>query len=397
MRVAYICADQGIPVFGRKGCSIHVQEVVRALIDLGAEVDLFTPRNEGEPLPGLESVQLHPLPVTAHKNPAAREQAALRANRDLREALERQGPFDLVYERYSLWSHQGMDYAQSKRVPGVLEINAPLIDEQALHRVLVDRPQAEWVAHRAFGNATALIAVSQEVATYLRQYPHAEERVHVVPNGVNPDRFPKDLPPSRPSAPGMFTVGFVGTLKPWHGLETLVAAFDRLHDIDRAVRLLVVGDGPERCRLEENLSVGGLQHAVQFTGSVPPAEVPGLLASMEVAVAPYPNLSDFYFSPLKVYEYMAAGCAIVASRIGQLDGLIEHGVSGLLCSPGDPHELAGALLQLRSEPSLRDRLGQAARAKVRQAHTWDATTRRILQLAGTAHDSGLITAIGAGS
>src|SRR5262249_46748399 len=157
------------------------------------------------------------------------------------------------------------------------------------------------------------------------------------------------------------TVGFVGSLKPWHGLQTLVKAFDRLHAIDPAVRLLVVGDGPERSRLEEDLTARSLLDAVHFTGSVAPAEVPGLLASMDAAVAPYPNLRHFYFSPLKVYEYMAAGCAVVASRIGQLDGLIEHEVSGLLCAPDDPLDLAGALLRLRSEPALRDRLGEAAR------------------------------------
>jgi glycosyltransferase involved in cell wall biosynthesis len=397
MRVAYVCADQGIPVFGRKGCSIHVQEVVRALVGLGAEVDLFTPRDEGQPPAGLESVRLHPLPIAAQKSPAAREQMDFEANRDLRQALDREGPFDLVYERYSLWSYEAMAYAQATRVPGLLEINAPLIAEQAHHRVLIDRPRAEWVAHRAFGNATALIAVSQEVAAYLRQFPEAEDRVHVVPNGVNPDRFPEGIPPSYPAAPGTFTVGFLGTLKPWHGLETLVNAFDRLYEIVPKVRLLVVGDGPERPRIEEELCARGLRGAVHFTGSVDPRQVPGLLASMEAAVAPYPNLGEFYFSPLKVYEYMAAGCAVVASRIGQLDGLIEHEVSGLLCAPGDPLELAGALLRLRGEPALRDRLGQAARAKVRRKHTWDATVQRILQLAGIATDEGLPLAIGTAS
>jgi glycosyltransferase involved in cell wall biosynthesis len=397
MRVAYLSCDQGIPVFGRKGCSIHVQEVLRALIGVGAQVDLFSPRASGEPPPGLESVRIHPLPIAAGKHPAAREQAALAANRELRQALEREGPFDLVYERYSLWSYEGMGYAQATRVPGLLEINAPLIAEQGQHRVLVDRSRAEWVAHRAFGNATALIAVSGEVAAYLRQFPHADDRVHVVPNGVNPDRFPDHLSPSHPAAPGMFTVGFLGTLKPWHGLEILAEAFDRLHETDRGVRLLVVGDGPGRSSLEAQLSARGLKDAVYITGSVDPAEVPGLLASMDAAVAPYPSLRNFYFSPLKVYEYMAAGCAVVASRIGQLDGLIEHEVSGLLCTPGDPVELAGALLRLRSEPRLRDRLGRTARAKVRQAHTWDATVRRVLGLAGMAPDDAFVTAMGAAS
>jgi glycosyltransferase involved in cell wall biosynthesis len=384
MRIAYICTDQGIPVFGRKGCSIHVQEVVRALIGLGARVDLFTPRIEGDPPAGLESAQLHPLPIATEREPAAREQTAFRANTDLRLALEREGPFDLVYERYSLWSHAGMDYAQAVGIPGLLEINAPLIDEQAHHRVLVDRARAEWVAHRVFGNASALIAVSHEVASYLREFPQAELRVKVIPNGVNPHRFPADLRPTFRPDPGGFTIGFVGTLKPWHGLSTLTEAFQRLWADDPTIHLLIVGEGPERPRIEQELSESGSRFAVHFTGAVDPSEVPGLVASMDAAVAPYPFLSQFYFSPLKVYEYMAAGRAVVASRIGQLTDLIEHEVTGLLCDPGNPHDLAGSLRLLRDDPRLRERLGLAARARIQREHSWETIARKILGLAGAA-------------
>jgi glycosyltransferase involved in cell wall biosynthesis len=146
--------------------------------------------------------------------------------------------------------------------------------------------------------------------------------------------------------------------------------------------LLVVGDGPERARLEADLAARGLAQAAQLTGAVDPGEVPGLLASMDVAVAPYPNLENFYFSPLKVYEYMAAGLPVVASRIGQLAGLIRDGVNGILCPPGDSDALAEALERLRQEPEWGTRLGQAARATVLRDHTWAAVARRILRLAG---------------
>ncbi len=396
MRIAYVCTDQGIPVFGRKGCSIHVQEVVRAMIRAGASVDLFTPRPEGKPPAGLESVRVHPLPVASQKHPALRERAAFESNDYLKVALDLHGPFDLVYERYALWGHAGMDHAQSRGIPGLLEVNAPLIDEQARHRVLVDRPTAEWVAHRAFGNARALIAVSAEVAAYLAEFPDASWRTHVIPNGVDPSRFPEGLAPTLPAAPGTFTVGFLGTLKPWHGVETLVEAFDRLHAVEPSVRLLIVGDGPERGRLEGEIHRRGLDESAVFTGSVAPEAVPGLLASMDAAVAPYPNLSHFYFSPLKVYEYMAAGLAVAASRVGELDGLIEHESNGLLGTPGDPGELFGALLQLRRDPVLRARLGRAAREEVIRSHTWDAAVRRILRLAeGRRAGRGASVAIGA--
>src|SRR6266481_936140 len=104
------------------------------------------------------------------------------------------------------------------------------------------------------------------------------------------------------------------------------------------------------------------------------------LAAKDVAVAPYPVLANFYFSPLKVYEYMAAGLPVVASRVGQLENLIESEVTGLHVTPGDVSALADALERIKSEPHLRVRLGQAARSKVIRHHTWDAAVERILGL-----------------
>ena len=114
-------------------------------------------------------------------------------------------------------------------------------------------------------------------------------------------------------------MGFVGTLRPWHGVEGLIEAFAVLHGLDPDVRLLIVGDGPLRNTLESMAADRGVSHAVDFRGAVEPSEVPRMLASMDVAVAPYPPLDDFYFSPLKLFEYMAAGCAIVAAAIGQIN------------------------------------------------------------------------------
>jgi glycosyltransferase involved in cell wall biosynthesis len=382
MRVAYVSLDAGVPIFGRKGCSIHVQEVMRALVERGAQVHLFSARCEGQPSPGLEAVRIHELPRPGKGDLATRERHYLAQNGDLQSALERQGPFELVYERYSLWSFAGMEYARQMGVPALLEVNAPLVEEEAQHRDLVDRAGAERVAGRVFGAATALLAVSEEVATYLHRFPGAHGKVHVVPNGVNPARFPGPTKPARARTPDTFTVGFVGTLKPWHGLLILVEAFAQLHQRQPNARLLIVGDGPERESIEAAVSARGLQEAVHYAGAVAPGEVAGWLASMDVGVAPYPRLEQFYFSPLKVYEYMAAGLPVVASRLGQLEQLIRHGLTGWLTTAGDAAELAQALEHLARSPELRQRLGQAARADVLQEHTWAAVAERILRLAG---------------
>src|SRR5215468_9120400 len=199
MRIAYITADPGVPVFGSKGCSIHVQEVLRAIAGRGAEIQLFATSCAGEPSPGLGKVRLHPLPPAPKGDLASREQKCLLSNEPLRATLEREGPFSLVYERHSLWSFAAMEYARASGMPGLLEVNAPLIDEQAEHRGLVDRAGAERATGRALTAATALVAVSDEVAEYLANFPAARDKVHVVPNGVNPERFPPDLKPSLPA------------------------------------------------------------------------------------------------------------------------------------------------------------------------------------------------------
>lgn len=394
MRIAYICADKGVPLFGRKGGSVHIQEVVRALLARGAEVEIFARRIGGEPPDDLAGVPVHDLTEHLPSTPLDSERAALIANGALYALLEDAAPFDMVYERYSLWSMSGMQFAQDKRIPGLLEVNAPLVEEQATHRTLVDRDLAQRVARKVFGTASVVLSVSHEVARYVETFPEAKWKVHVVPNGVNPARFarttngrvPLAFPPGLASTlagdnPGTFTIGFVGTLKPWHGLSTLAEAFCLLHREHPEARLLVVGDGPERERLEKDLERGNALGAAQFTGAVDPDDVPDLLASMDVAVAPYADKEHFYFSPLKVYEYMAAGLPVIASKVGQLDGLIEHGVNGLLCPPGDAAALADAIERLMRDPLLRASLGRSARQTVVTNHTWNAVAERILNLA----------------
>lgn len=367
-RIAYVCADPGVPIFGTKGSSVHVQEVLRALRDLGAHVQLFCVRR-GD----LDPADLSDIPVTEVRVRSAqggdRELDARAAARELAARVTASAP-DLVFERYSLWSTILSDVTGATRIPGILEINSPLIDEQRRHRHLGDEAGAWDNLREQLSAASSTVCVSPPVAEWARRaQPTADARIHVVPNGVNTRRIAATDPlvVGSPAA----TVAFVGTLKPWHGVATLL---DAVPLAEQPWQLVVVGDGPEREQLQTQ--VVGLpaeaRRRIRFAGAVPPAEVPGYLATASVAVAPYPEHDgdEGYFSPLKIYEYLASGLPIVASAVGQVPSILEDGRSGVLVPPSDPGALAAAIDALVADPARRTSLARTARRQAEEHHDW---------------------------
>ena len=380
MRIAFVCADPGVPVFGTKGASVHAQGVIGAFLSTGADVEVFAARLGGEAPSALRDAVLHEHGRPVTRDAAERERALAAANEPLGERLLERGPFDLIYERHALFAWAGMRAARIAGTPGVLEVNAPLVEEQATHRILVDRATAEAGVRRSFADAGAIVAVSAELRRDLERYTEARGKLQVIPNAVDPRRFPAP----RPREDRPFTVAFVGTLKPWHGLSTLVDAFARLRERIPAARLLVIGDGPGRATLEDDLAAAGLAHAARLTGAVDPGEVGALLGEADVSVAPYTADAERYFSPLKAVEGMAAGVPLVASRVGQLPELVRDGETGVLCEPGDAADVASALVMLAEDLDRRRRIGAAGRAWVLREHTWDRVAQRILAIGAPA-------------
>lgn len=387
-RIVVLCSDLGVKVPGSKGASLHLQAVAAALARAGNEVLLVAtagaePPPESPPglPPGLPGLRYRLLPHPGRSAGLRRELRKLRYVAALPSRVAGEvaafGP-DLIYERLALFGTGGRMLARRRGVPHVLEVNALLAAEEARWRGLRLAGLARRRELAVLAGADLRVAVSEQLASAVRE--QAGEPTVVVPNGVAAELFARlpdrlvarralGLPPDVP------VLAFTGALRPWHGLDVAIRALSMLP----GVRLAVAGTGPvqgDLAQAADRLGVGGRVH---WLGAVAHDRVPWLLAAADVGLAPYPALSDFAFSPLKVYEYRAAGLPVIASDLGQLRELVADGRTGRLVTPGDPVALAGAVCNVLGNPQLAA-AAAAARPAVLAAESWDARAARLTEL-----------------
>ena len=403
MRILYLCSDVEIPVCGSEGSSLHIRGLTNALAAAGHTVDIFGGWLDGAPPADLHS------PVHAILPPGFDAQAwnALqddpfvqnqKLDRDLKSVLMntwlqklaaehyRAAAPDFIYERYSLFGWSGLELSRRWNVPLILEANAPIAREQEGYDRFVLLETADRVEAEILRGAGAVIAVSSVVGDWVLSRGAGRERLHVIPNAISRDRF--ERPGNGAAIRARFglgdrpVIGFVGTFQHWQDTACLVRAFARVHAARPDTHLLLVGRGLLQDDLKAAVRAAALEKAVTFAGSAPHGEIPDYLAAMDVAVAPYPRWKgDFHGSPMKIFEYMAAGRPIVAAALGQVGDIVKDGVTGLLYEPGDEDGMMGALERMLADPAAAAALGRAARVKAMRDHSWDAVATRVISLA----------------
>jgi alpha-maltose-1-phosphate synthase len=350
LRLAWLSTEKGIPYGGTKGAAVHLRNLVTAVAGRDVEILLIAGAAEpgAQPPPGVE-LEVLPGPGVGS---TVEERLAWepRRARWLEQRLRAFGA-DALYERIGLHSAFGARAAAALGVPHVVELNAPLPWETATYRTLRFPEEAEWLERTTLESAALVLAVSDPLAAYARS--RGARRALVVPNAAH-----TRVPQADPAAPPVAV--FTGTLRPWHGVDTIAAAWGRLGAA--APPLLVVGDGPGREALER---VGA-----HVTGAVAPDAVPALLARGSIGLAPCAPGCPHYFSPLKVFEYLAGGLAVVAGRLPGVEDVVGPW-SALLVPPGDAGALADAVGALAADAGLRAALGAAGRRLALARHTWD--------------------------
>lgn len=270
--------------------------------------------------------------------------------------------------------------------PVVLELNAIRAIEnpnQASRLIdLLDR-LTFWRVKRSF-------VVSSLLKDFMLLRFHLNpDQISVVENGVDVDLFEPDQSScelrQNLRLEGRFVAGFVGSFKPWHGIENLIAVAEQIHSLCPVISFLIVGTGKERECFENQVAAKGLADHFVFTGFVPHGQVRDYLALMDVALAPYPNdLSrrgcGFYYSPLKIFEYMAMSRAIIAPPLGQIEELIVDGESGRLIPSEDIPAMRDEILRMFADNEYRQRLGANARQRVETHYTWKANALKVRSL-----------------
>ena len=382
MRIAMLCTDLGIRVpDDTKGASIHLLSVARALSRSGHDVLLVGVAGHEPPPAELETL-VFPHPGRSEGLERERRKLAF-VERVVGEAGEPIAAFapDVIYERLALFGDGGRRLARRLDVPHVVEVNALLAREEADWRGLHLRSLATRRERQVLEGADACVAVSAQLRRQILEVA-PDARIAVVPNGVETSRFlTLTDPQAARRALGLprdaLLAVFVGALRPWHGVDVAISALALLPP---EVHLVVAGDGPERARLEASAS-DAIARRIHWLGQLSHSDIPLVLAAADVAVAPYPALSDFAFSPLKLFEYLTAGVPVVASDLGQIREVLENGAHGCLVQPGDAFALAAGIVQSLTVEA-RSRAG-AARSHALATHGWDARAIMLIDLLET--------------
>ena len=378
MRILYLALD--IQLGDASGDAVHVFEATRALARQ-AQVDLVVPKLKGkhQEAPELEAagVEVHSVDTSAD-GPCAKTCAA----------IAKKNQSEVIYERrYS--PKIGAAVSQSTKLPLVVEVNGlPDVEADILgtapKRSRAGKAIRSVIRKTFYARASRVVAVTPGLALALEErYGLPPGKVVVVPNAADPDHFAPSPAEDAKRALGIPedapVIGWVGSLVPWHGLTYLVEAAGTVLTADPRAVFLLVGEGPERETLEKMAMDRGVDGSFRFIGRVDHSEVPKYIAAADVCVV----LIDaeryavrYGFSPLKLYEYLACGRPVVATRTAGFE-VVEEVDCGELVNPRDAAQVAAAILSLLHDPE-REEKGRRARAVALERFSWKATAGKLL-------------------
>jgi glycosyltransferase involved in cell wall biosynthesis len=303
-----------------------------------------------------------------------------RAGRQLETAIHTFNP-DLIYERGEYLQDSGVKMAVKHGIKHILEVNSPVVEEMAAF----EGPDLfRFMGHRKertkLRRTNMAVVVSSALGEYLRNRYQYKGDLLMIPNAINPDR---DIPSAQEIAEirNRYTsnskiIGFVGSLFPYHGVDKLIDAFKLVLTERQDLHLLIVGDGNIRETLEEHAS-SLPKGTCTFAGRVPHRDVMAYIGAFDIAVM---AASNWYGSPIKIFEYGRMAVPILAPNTGPVRDVMEHEKDGYLVDP-DVNAIAGALINMIDQEEKWRQTGENFRRKILQKHTWTIHASTIVESA----------------
>jgi len=367
----------------KDGQAVHVEELIAALRALGHEVVVAGPESFARASfghdPKLLGIVKKLLPKAIYE--VLELAYNVPAYRRLHRAWRKEKP-DLLYERCNLYLLAGAWLKKRTGIKMLLEINAPLARERAAFGGLGLPLLARRLEQYVWRSADFALPVTNVLAQEIRAAGVQPERLLVIPNGIDPMRFAlaqnSQTAKSALGLSGKLVLGFTGFMRDWHGLSDVLDWMAGA-DVPKHVHLLLVGDGPALAGLKAQAARLNLTDRVTFAGLVDRDAVARMVAVFDIALQPK---SVEYASPLKLFEYMALGKAIVAPDQANIREVLQVDVSGILFDPAEPASMTGAIARLAGDENLRARLGEGARKAIdERGYTWRENARRVAALA----------------
>ena len=366
----------------KDGQYVHIEEMIRALRQLGHEVIVVAPPSAETEDFGSDAGMVAWLKRSIPKWMYELMELAysLVAYRRLVRAVREHQP-DCLYERYNLFLPAGIWLKRKFGLPMLLEVNAPIFEERTRYDGLALKGLARWSQAYAWKAADYVLPVTQVLGDIVASYGVPRERIVVIPNGINASQF-SEAPESRAAKAalgleGNIVLGFTGFVRDWHGLDKVITMI--ADDPPESSRhLLVVGDGPARPALEAQARALNIQHRVSFTGVIGRDEVARYVAAFDIALQP---AVVEYASPLKLFEYLALGKAIIGPAQPNLMEILTDGQNAVLFDPKAADGMAAAIGKLSADVALRERMGENARKTINDKRlTWRENAIRAVEL-----------------
>ena len=370
-------------VGSKDGQLVHIEEIVRALRALGHDVVVVGPAAMKNTDFGADSGLVRRL--KDHLPPSLYEllEFAYGAMAFVRLwlAFRRERP-DIIYERYNLYLLAGAWLKRLVGIPLLLEVNAPLVAERSQFDQLTNKRVAQWAERSAWRSASYVLPVTSVLADDIERAGVDPQQIVVIQNGVASEFLRGAANEAgvkkRFGLENCLVLGFTGFIREWHRLERVIDFIARNKRADR-LRALFVGTGPAVAELQQHAAAQGVADRIIFAGLVSREQIIDYVATFDVALQPHVVP---YASPLKLFEYMALGRAIVAPAMANIREVLSDGEDALLFDPDDAATFDAALERLCADAALRERLGRAARATLeRKGFTWADNARRIVALA----------------